>query len=571
MNTKKTLAAALAVALVLALALVLETSAQDAKPTVLRLGTLAPEGTPWADLLERVKEKVESASKGSIKVKLYLNGRQGDEPAMLKKVGERGLEGGGFTSSGIAGLVPEIAVLELPFLFDDDAEADHVMDRAIRDDMARRFEAKGLYLYAWAVNGWVDLGSTKGPLVAPADFKAAKPYSRESRARSAFWTALGASPAAVPVPEVAGALAAGKIDAYDTTPLFAAAAQWHGATKHWTDSNHVYQPAALVLDLAFWKALPDDVRRALEAYSPELTVSARKAVRGLDQGILDGFRAQGMQLHPLAAAEREALKKATAGVGAALAGEGVFPKELHDKVVQATQAFRAEHAKKADPVADAIAAADKYAAARPNVGELNRGEYELQEALRRDPKSYEAMWRMARMKFYLGRYGAESGKIAKYESGMEWAKKAEALDPKRVEGPYWLGCLIGVFGEAKGITSSLFLVDDMEEALKRAEAIDATFDGGGPQRVLGRLFFKLPWAAGGSNDKALKYLRSAIKSAPTMPYTAVYLGEVLIDEDEEKEAKELLNKLLAAPAPPAWVQEHEECKAEARKLLKKLD
>src|SRR4051812_6253883 len=57
--------------------------AEGSKDTVLRLGSLAPEGTPWADLLEKFKAKVEEATGGAVKVRLYLNSRQGDEEEML--------------------------------------------------------------------------------------------------------------------------------------------------------------------------------------------------------------------------------------------------------------------------------------------------------------------------------------------------------------------------------------------------------------------------------------------------------------------------------------------------------
>lgn len=556
-------------------------AAEKAEAKQLRLGTLAPEGTPWADLLAKLKDTVEQASKGEVKVKLYLNGRLGDEPDMLKRVGEKKLEGGGFTSTGLAGLVPELALLEVPFLFESDAEADLVMDETLRDEFRKRFEAKGLHLYMWAVNGWVDFGSAGRPITSIEDLRSAHPYTRDARARKAFWEACGAKATVLAVPEVGAALVAGKIDLYDTTPLFATAARWYASTRHWTDSNHIYQPAAVVFDLAWWKALPEDVRKALEAAAPELQGSARRAVRGLDSSLMEEFHRQGVALHALAPAAREAMRAATAGIADAETKEGVYPKELLDKLRAALAAARAKAAGAApasgaapaarpDPLAQHIAAADRHVAGRPNVGELNRAEFEISEALRLDPKSYEATWRMARVKAFLGKYGPDAAKLTRFESAMDWAKKAVALDAGRTEGHYWTAVAMGLFGETKGISASLFLVGDMQEALEKAAKIDGRFDGGGPPRVLGRLFFKLPWVAGGSNKKALQYLREAIKLEPQMPFNYTYLAEVLIDEDEEKEAKELLQKLGAMTPDPRWPQEFKEALAEQQRLLKKL-
>jgi TRAP-type C4-dicarboxylate transport system substrate-binding protein len=554
--------------------------AQDtAKPasegaTTLRLGTLAPEGTPWADLLTRFEAIVESATGGATKVKLYLNARQGDEGEMLEKTAAGKLDGGGFTSSGLASTIPEMQVFELPFLFANDAEADAAMDdREVRDEMSRRFEAKGLKLVCWAVNGWADLGSTRGPATSLAEIRAAKPWARATGARLSFWKALGATPATLPVPDVAKALEAGTVDLYDTTPLFAAAAQWSARTKHWTDSNHVYQPAALVVRLAWWKSLPLEHQAKIEDGAKTLQTDARKAVRGLDAQFMDEFLRQGMTMYHLGADARDAVVKSREATVKELVAAGAFPQKLYDRVVLAAASARskdpAQLAK--ERAAERIAIAEKGAAERPKVPPIEQGITALEEMLRDDPKSFEATWRMAKLHYYLGRYGQDDKRIPRYEKGIEWAKKAIALDEKRVEGHWWIAILYGVFGEANGITSSLFLVGDMEKALERAKQIDPMIDGAGPLRVLGRLKFKLPWVAGGSNKKSLEYLREALQKAPEFPYNYTYLAETLIDEDEEDEARKVLNKLIAATPDPKWRLEFEESKEEAKKLLKKLE
>jgi len=549
--------------------------AQEKDKPALRLGTLAPEGSPWADLLEQFKTTVEGATGGSTKVKLYFNGRQGDEPEMLEKTGAGKLDGGGFTSSGIASLVPEMQVFELPFLFANDAEADAAMDdREVRDEMARRFEAKGLKLICWAVNGWADLGSTKGPATTLAEIRGAKAWTRGSGARKAFWTATGATNlSTLAVTDVHAALGDGRVELYETTPLFAVAAQWTAATKHWTDSNHAYQPAALLVRLAWWKTLPLDQQAKIEDGGRALQVSARKAVRGLDADLAEGMRKQGIAMHTLAADVREAVVKARPALVKELAGQGAFPEALLAKVEAAAKASKpldaAAEAKKR--AVEKVALADALTADRPDMPKLERAQKELDELLKEQPKHFDATWRSARVRYYMGRYGADDKRIPRYEDGIEWAKKAIVLDEKRVEGHWWLAILYGVFGEANGITSSLFLVGDMEKALERAKAIDAGYDGAGPLRVLGRLKFKLPWVAGGSNKLSLENLKKALAMAPEMPYNYTYLAETMIDEDEEEDAKALLQKLIAMKPDPMWRLEHEESVAEAKKLLKKIE
>lgn len=49
----------------------------------------------------------------------------------------------------LAGLVPELALLDQPLLFLSDAEADHVLDRHLLPEVRRRLDARGLALLAW--------------------------------------------------------------------------------------------------------------------------------------------------------------------------------------------------------------------------------------------------------------------------------------------------------------------------------------------------------------------------------------------------------------------------------------
>lgn len=220
---------------------------------------------------------------------------------------------------------------------------------------------------------------------------------------------------------------------------------------------------------------------------------------------------------------------------------------------------------------DRFAEADRCVAARPDARALERGARALEDAVRGAPSDYDATWRLARVEFYRGLYGPEGERVARYESAVLWARKAVALDAKRAEGQVWLGLGLGALGEAKGIRASLANLGDMRRALERANEIDPSVEGAAPPRILGRLYFKLPWVAGGSNRKATEYLRAAMKLDPAMPLNYTFLAEVLIDDGANAEARALLEKLIAMPAPARWVQEHAEAVEEARRLLRGLE
>src|SRR3546814_20045115 len=70
-----------------------------------------------------------------------------------------------WTSSGpVPNFVPEVQILDVPYLFTDYAHARVVLDGPIGDEMLKKFEPRGFKALAWAENGFRHMTNTKHPL-----------------------------------------------------------------------------------------------------------------------------------------------------------------------------------------------------------------------------------------------------------------------------------------------------------------------------------------------------------------------------------------------------------------------
>ncbi|MGE5235222.1 MAG: tetratricopeptide repeat protein [Acidobacteriota bacterium] len=197
------------------------------------------------------------------------------------------------------------------------------------------------------------------------------------------------------------------------------------------------------------------------------------------------------------------------------------------------------------------------------------------QAAQEDPQSYEARWEGARACYFYGSYtrasASDDEKMAIFQSGIDLARQAVTLQPKAAEGHFWLGVLDGVYGEAKGIFKSLSLVPEIKKEMQAALEIDPAIEGWGPDRVLGRLYHRLPWFKGGSEKKSVEYLEKSLKGAPTNALTRLYLAESYKSEGMRPEAIQMLKSIIAMTPDPRWAPEHPTIKADAEKLLKKLE
>ena len=61
------------------------TALAEDKPVMVRIGTVAPEGTPWERQVKNTKKHLVKDSDGKIKVKIYLGGQKGDEKSLVRQ------------------------------------------------------------------------------------------------------------------------------------------------------------------------------------------------------------------------------------------------------------------------------------------------------------------------------------------------------------------------------------------------------------------------------------------------------------------------------------------------------
>ncbi|KMY68287.1 hypothetical protein AAU61_00845 [Desulfocarbo indianensis] len=221
--------------------------------------------------------------------------------------------------------------------------------------------------------------------------------------------------------------------------------------------------------------------------------------------------------------------------------------------------------------ADLVQEADLLFAQRGDLAKANQAADLYEKALAADPKNEEAAWKAARVIYWIGRNTeGDEAKVLVFERGIADAQKAIAINPDSLGGHYWLGVSYGLYGSAKGVTKSLSLINPIKEEMAKVIAIDPKYDEGGPYRVLGRLYFKVPGIFGGSNSEAIKNLEQAIAYGPARWLNHLYLAEVYLDEGENDKAKELLQKIIQGPAPQGLEPDYAMWTAEAQELLKKL-
>ena len=299
--------------------------------------TVAPENTPWAKLLKYYKKLVRKNSDKRIKAKVYLGGVKGAEKSIVRQVQKGSLQFAGVSTGALSDVAPAIDILELPYLFDNAKQADKVLD-AVRPIIAEILEEQGLKLIMFSENGYRCFG-TKKPIRTPEDLKAYKMRAQPSPSHLAMYKALGASARPISVTEVLPALQTGNVDGFDNTALFTQAASWYQGVEHFTVSRHIYQPALLILNKAWYDALPAELQSVVLPEDRSVEAKGRKGIRALEPLLLENFAKQNITVYHLTDAERDAFKAATRSAwDDRMANASPLGKKLFNAILEAKKA-----------------------------------------------------------------------------------------------------------------------------------------------------------------------------------------------------------------------------------------
>jgi TRAP-type C4-dicarboxylate transport system substrate-binding protein len=225
------------------------------KSVLIKIATLAPEGSSWMKTFNELTAEILQKTDQTVQFRIYPGGVLGDEKDMLRKLHIGQIHGAVLTSSGLSALYGEIDVLQIPFLFQTYGEVDHVLDKM--DTFFRKgFEESGYLLLGWSEAGFVRLMSTT-PVTTLNDLKKMKVWTWEDAPMSrAIFDEAKVAAIPLTVPDVLVGLQTGLVDVVYAPPAGAISLQWFTRVKYLTDVPLSYLVGAVVVKKNVFSQIP---------------------------------------------------------------------------------------------------------------------------------------------------------------------------------------------------------------------------------------------------------------------------------------------------------------------------
>jgi hypothetical protein len=142
-------------------------------------------------------------------------------------------------------------------------------------------------------------------------------------------------------------------------------------------------------------------------------------------------------------------------------------------------------------------------------------------------------WQFGRACFDRAEYATnDTQRAALAEQGIAACRRAIQLDSKSAPAQYYLGLNIGQLARTKMFTA-LYLVNQLEKALKDSIALDPRYDFAGAHRAIGMLYRDAPGWTVGSRSKARRHLDRAVALFPDYPGNRLALLESWLEWGEK--------------------------------------
>ena len=235
----------------------------SAQNVVLKLGTLAPEGTSWVKAFREINRELEQKTNKQVSLRLFPGGVLGDEEDMLRKVKVGQIQGALLTGGGLGLIFKDIKILAIPFLFQNYPEVDALLSK-MEGYFQKGFQDNGFKSLGWAEQGFIYVFS-KEPIKNVTDIRKGKVWIWEDTAMGrAVFNELGINPIPLSIPDILMALQTGMIDTVYSSPLAAISMQWFTKVSWMTDVPLAYSAGAVVFQKSAWEKIPVSQRGIVE-------------------------------------------------------------------------------------------------------------------------------------------------------------------------------------------------------------------------------------------------------------------------------------------------------------------
>ena len=303
------------------------------KPIIIKLATLAPEGTEYYNLLLEMGQRWQEETNGEIILRIYPNGVVGRESDTIRKMRIGQIQASAMSSIGLADLTDQIQAFTIPMVFKDYDDVEKVKE-VMFDDISNGLSESGFKLLFLVDIGWVYWFSAN-EIAVPEDLRNAKIYTTAGDYVTVeLFKRFGFNAIPVSETDILISLQTGMINSMQTVPILSLSSGWFALMPNMLDLKWAVFIGAVIIDERVWSKIRPEHQKVMMEVAQEIGKKYQENGRKTDAQAIEMMKKYGMKVKTPTDEELKIWEDFKEEIIPNVI-DAYVPKEIYDKVISA--------------------------------------------------------------------------------------------------------------------------------------------------------------------------------------------------------------------------------------------
>ena len=265
------------------------------KPIIIKLATLAPEGTEYYNLLLEMGQRWQEETNGEVILRIYPNGVVGRESDTIRKMRIGQIQASAMSSIGLADLTDQIQAFTIPMKFKDYDDVENVKE-VMFDDISNGLSESGFKLLFLVDIGWVYWFSAN-EISVPEDLRNAKIYTTAGDYVTVeLFKRFGFNAIPVSETDILTSLQTGMINSMQTVPILSLSSGWFALMPNMLDLKWAVFIGAVIIDERVWSKIRPEHQKVMMEVAQEIGKKYQENGRKTDAQAIEMMKKYGMKV-----------------------------------------------------------------------------------------------------------------------------------------------------------------------------------------------------------------------------------------------------------------------------------
>ncbi len=265
------------------------------KPIIIKLATLAPEGTEYYNLLLEMGQRWQEETNGEVILRIYPNGVVGRESDTIRKMRIGQIQASAMSSIGLADLTDQIQAFTIPMKFKDYDDVENVKE-VMFDDISNGLSESGFKLLFLVDIGWVYWFSAN-EISVPEDLRNAKIYTTAGDYVTVeLFKRFGFNAIPVSETDILTSLQTGMINSMQTVPILSLSSGWFALMPNMLDLKWAVFIGAVIIDERVWSKIRPEHQKVMMEVAQEIGKKYQENGRKTDTQAIEMMKEYGMKV-----------------------------------------------------------------------------------------------------------------------------------------------------------------------------------------------------------------------------------------------------------------------------------